>query len=195
MNLKDIIIVGVALAMDAVGVSISIGVNSAINKKNKIEFIISFAFFQFLFFFLGKISGNLFETYITAIPNVIGGIAIAIVGILMISDGFENKENDERMLLKKGVALILGVSVSIDAFVIGFTGFGYISSIIRIIFECSIVGFITLILCTFAFFLCRYIRKVEFISKYADFFGGVTLIIFAIKMIFFYHFVIKLLFR
>ena len=136
MNLKDIIIVGVALAMDAVGVSISIGVNSAINKKNKIEFIISFAFFQ-------------------------------------------------RMLLKKGVALILGVSVSIDAFVIGFTGFGYISSIIRIIFECSIVGFITLILCTFAFFLCRYIRKVEFISKYADFFGGVTLIIFAIKMIFF----------
>ena len=39
MNLKDIIIVGVALAMDAVGVSISIGVNSAINKKNKIEFI------------------------------------------------------------------------------------------------------------------------------------------------------------
>ena len=145
MNLKDIIIVGVALAMDAVGVSISIGVNSAINKKNKIEFIISFAFFQFLFFFLGKISGNLFETYITAIPNVIGGIAIAIVGILMISDGFENKENDERMLLKKGVALILGVSVSIDAFVIGFTGFGYISSIIRIIFECSIVGFITLI--------------------------------------------------
>lgn len=51
MNLKDIIIVGVALAMDAVGVSISIGVNSAINKKNKIEFIISFAFFQFLILF------------------------------------------------------------------------------------------------------------------------------------------------
>ena len=52
MNLKDIIIVGVALAMDAVGVSISIGVNSAINKKNKIEFIISFAFFSiFILFF------------------------------------------------------------------------------------------------------------------------------------------------
>lgn len=53
MNLKDIIIVGVALAMDAVCVSISIGVNSAINKKNKIEFIIQFAFFNF-YSFLGK---------------------------------------------------------------------------------------------------------------------------------------------
>ena len=94
MNLKDIIIVGVALAMDAVGVSISIGVNSAINKKNKIEFIISFAFFQFLFFFLGKISGNLFETYITAIPNVIGGIAIAIVGILIQYPAFGKQRPD-----------------------------------------------------------------------------------------------------
>ena len=46
MNLKDIIIVGVALAMDAVGVSISIGVNSAINKKNKIEFIINYTLCQ-----------------------------------------------------------------------------------------------------------------------------------------------------
>ena len=54
MNFKDLIIVGVALAMDAVGVSISIGVNSAIKRINKIGFIISFAFFQFLFFFFRR---------------------------------------------------------------------------------------------------------------------------------------------
>ena len=47
MNFKDLIIVGVALAMDAVGVSISIGVNSAIKRINKIGFIISFAFILF----------------------------------------------------------------------------------------------------------------------------------------------------
>ena len=182
MNFKDLIIVGVALAMDAVGVSISIGVNSAIKRINKIGFIISFAFFQFLFFFLGGVCGHLFETYITTIPKVVGGIAI---GILMIKDGFDNEEKDESLLLKKGIVLILGISVSIDAFVVGFTGFSYISNIIRVIGDCSIIGFITLVLCTFAFYLCRYIRKIEFVSKYADFFGGITLIIFAIKMIFF----------
>ena len=184
MNIKDILIVGVALAMDAFGVTISIGLNKRVNRSKKIGFIISFALFQFLFFFSGAIMGFLFEKYITAIPNIIGGTAIGIVGAMMIKEGFEKNENED-LVLKNIMYLILGVSVSIDAFVIGFTGFGYISSIIRIIFECSIVGFITLILCTFAFFLCRYIRKVEFISKYADFFGGVTLIIFAIKMIFF----------
>lgn len=185
MNFKDLIIVGVALAMDAVGVSISIGVNSAIKRRNKIAFIFSFAFFQFLFFFLGGVCAHLFETYITTIPKVVGGIAIAIVGILMIKDGFENDERDESLLLKKEIIFVLGVSVSIDAFVVAFTGFSYISNIIRVIGDCSIIGFITLILCTFAFYLCRYIRKIEFISKYADFLGGVTLIIFAIKMIFF----------
>lgn len=185
MNLKDIIIVGVALAMDAVGVTISIGVNPKIGRYNKIAFIMSFAIFQFLFFFLGGIGGHLFERYITAIPNIVGGIAIAIVGALMIKEGFEGNENDEALLLKKEMILILGISVSIDAFVVGFTGFNYISNVLMMIGDCSIVGLITLVLCTFAFYLCRYIRKIEFIANYADFFGGITLIIFAIKMIFF----------
>ena len=185
MNLKDIIIVGIALAMDAVGVTISIGVNPKVRRVNKIAFIMSFAIFQFLFFFLGGIGGHLFEKYITTIPNIVGGIAIAIVGIMMIKEGFEKEETDESLLLKKGMIIILGVSVSIDAFVVGFTGFNYISNIIRVIADCSIVGFITFILCTIAFYLCRYIRKIDFISKYADFFGGITLIIFSIKMIFF----------
>ncbi len=185
MNLKDLIIVGVALAMDAVGVTVSIGVNPKIIRRNKIAFIMSFSIFQFLLFFLGGIGGNLFEKYITTIPNMLGGIAIAIVGMLMIREGFEDNKDDETLLLKKGMVLILGISVSIDAFVVGFTGFNYISNVLMMIGDCSIVGFITFILCTFTFYLCRYIRKIGFISKYASFFGGITLIVFAIKMIFF----------
>ena len=185
MNLKDVIIVGIALAMDAVGVTVSIGVNPKVMRKSKIAFIMSFAIFQFLFFLLGGIGGHLFEKYITTIPNIVGGVAIAVVGILMIKEGFENAGEDETLLLKKGMVLILGISVSIDAFVVGFTGFNYISSALKMIGDCSIVGLITLILCSFTFYLCRYIRKIGFIAKYASFFGGVTLIIFAIKMIFF----------
>lgn len=185
MNLKDIIIVGVALAMDAVGVTISIGLNSNVKRHNKIAFIMSFAIFQFLFFFLGGIGGHLFETYITTIPNIVGGIAIAIVGAMMIKEGFEDSGKDEMLILKSGMVLILGISVSIDAFVVGFTAFNYISNIGRLIGNSTIIGAITLILCTFAFYLCRYIRKIKFISQYADFFGGITLIIFSIKMIFF----------
>lgn len=187
MNLKDVIIVGVALAMDAVGVAIGIGVNSKVKRKNKIAFIISFAFFQFLFFFMGGVGGHLFQKYVTTIPNVVGGIAIAIVGALMIKEGIENGSNDkdEILLLKSSMVIILGVSVSIDALVVGFTAIKYISNMMRVVNDSAVIGGITLILCTFAFYFCRYIRRINFISRYADFFGGATLIIFAIKMIFF----------
>ena len=100
MSLKDIIIVGVALAMDAVGVTISIGLNPKVKRYNKIAFIISFSIFQFLFFLLGGIGGHLFEKYITTIPNVVGGIAIAILGILMIKEGFEAKEDDNTLVFR-----------------------------------------------------------------------------------------------
>ena len=98
MNIKDILIVGVALAMDAFGVTISIGLNKRVNRSKKIGFIISFALFQFLFFFSGAIMGFLFEKYITAIPNIIGGTAIGIVGAMMIKEGFEKNENEDLVL-------------------------------------------------------------------------------------------------
>ena len=107
-----------------------------------------------------------------------------VIEIEEIDNDTDNEDN-ETLLLKREMVIILGISVSIDAFVVGFTGFNYISSALKMIGDCSIVGLITLILCSFTFYLCRYIRKIGFIAKYASFFGGVTLIIFAIKMIFF----------
>ena len=45
MNIKDVIIVGIALAMDAVGVTISIGVNPIVRRHNKISFSSSYLMF------------------------------------------------------------------------------------------------------------------------------------------------------
>ena len=57
MNFLDIILIGLALAMDAFGVSLGIGINSSVIKKQKLLYIISFAFFQSLFTFLGGYLG------------------------------------------------------------------------------------------------------------------------------------------
>lgn len=185
MEIKDVVIVAVALAMDALGVTIGIGLNSRVKRNNKVGFIISFAFFQFLFFFLGGIGGFLFEKYITSIPNLIGGIAIALVGAIMIKEGFDGENKEEELLLKKYMYIVLGVSVSIDALVIGFTAFHNIVTYGAMLLDSVMVGLITLLICTTGFYLCRYIRKISFITKYADFLGGIMLIIFAIKMLFF----------
>ena len=183
MNIKNVIIVGVALAMDAMGVSISIGLNSKVDRINKFCFILSFAFFQFLFFYIGGVAGHFFVTYVTSIPNIIGGTIIGIVGVMMIKEGFESDINDNGILFKKYMYLILGISVSIDALVVGFTAFNNINTYGVLYLNSIIIGVITMIICTTGFYLCRLIRKIKAIAKYSDFLGGIILIIFAIKML------------
>lgn len=183
MRFSDVILIGLALAMDAFGVSLGIGINSAIIKKQKILYIISFAFFQFLFAFLGGYAGYFFNTYIASIPEILGGIIIGIVGILMIIEGM--KKDKESVLTKSSMIFILGMSVSIDALVIGFTAFNSIKKIRLLFFNSLIIGAITFIMCAIAFFAGKYIKTISYISKYADFFGGAALIFFSLKMLFF----------
>lgn len=184
MDLKEVILIGVALSMDALGLTISLGINPHLVKRNKIRFILSFAFFQFFFIFLGGVAGRFFDTYIVSIPNAIGGIVVLGIGVIMLVSAFKNDDKDDSMLIKKSMYLILGMSVSIDALVVGFTAF-YETIKVLIFIDAILVGLITLFLCTLGFFLCRYARRVEFICKYADILGGLILLILGMKMMFF----------
>lgn len=183
MDIKDIFIIALALSMDAFGVSIAIGLNKSIKRADKIKFILSFGIFQFLFSYIGGEAGHFFDTYIMNIPSIAGGIVILIVGIFMIMDGF--KEKEDKILVKPGMCLILGVSVSIDALVIGFTVLHKIAARLLLVTDTVFIGLITLFMATVAFFMSRNLRKFEVISKYADYFGGAVLVFFALKMIFF----------
>ena len=184
MDIKDVFIIGIALAMDALGVTLSIGLSKGVSRSRKIAFIISFGFFQFLFFFIGGVGGFLFEKYITAIPNLIGGIAIFIVGVLMVKEGFDGEYEEVGLLIKNYMLVVLGVSVSIDALVIGFTTFHKLSNISVLFIYSLIIGLITVLFTNCAFIMGKYIKKIDFIAKYANFFGGGALIIFGLKMIF-----------
>lgn len=181
MSILMILFFGAALSMDAFGVSIGIGINSLIDRNKKIKYIISFGFFQFLLTLVGGICGYYFECYVAEIPNIIGGVVIGIVGILMIVDG---KKSDDSLLLKDSMVITLGISVSIDAFVIGFSVVHKFGTIKLLAANSLLIGLITSFMCTIAFFLCRYIKKIKIVSKYADYLGGITLIFFALKMIF-----------
>ena len=108
---------------------------------------------------------------------------MGIVGILIIIDGFKEKEN--KILMKNSTCIILGISVSIDALVIGFTAFHHISRNLLLCVNGLLIGLITLFICTLGFFICKYIKKITFITKYANFLAGIALIFFGFKMIFF----------
>jgi putative Mn2+ efflux pump MntP len=184
MELREVILIGIALAMDALGVSITLGINPILKRRNKIGFIISFAFFQFLFILLGGIGGKFFDTYIVAIPHMICGVVVVLVGIIMILEYFKKDNKDDYILIKKSMYIILGMSVNIDALVVGFTAFHEVYSLLLLTYA-ILVGLISLIICTTGFFICRYARKVDFICKYSNLLGGLILLALGFKMIFF----------
>ncbi len=183
MGVFEVIIIGIALAMDAFGVTLGVGVSRNLKSIEKQKYIISFGFFQFFLAFIGGLSGCLFCNHIFPISTTIGGLVIAIIGILMIIDGIKNSY--ESILNKKAMIIILGISVSVDAMVIGFTIFNDIKRIFILFVYTILIGLITLLICNIGLLVCKYISRINFVQKYASLFGGFALILFSIKMIFF----------
>lgn len=182
MDLYPLFIIALALSLDAFGVALCIGLNNGTKFRNKVGFIISFAFFQFLFSYIGAYAGFLFNTYVASMPTIIGGVIISLVGVLMIKEGFENK--GKCPLLKPKMYIILGVSVSIDAMVVGFTVLDNITNVV-LLKNTLFIGGVTLVMSTIAFIISRYLKRIELVGRYADYIGGIILIIFGLKMMFF----------
>lgn len=183
MDFYSLLLIAIALSLDAFGVALCIGLNSGVNINGKILFTACSGFFQFLFALIGAYAGVLFNTYIVSVPKVIGGVLIAIVGVVMLKEGFENK--GACPVIKPGTYFVLGISVSIDAMVIGFTVLNSINNNLSILKDTLFIGLVTLIISSLAFIIAKYLKKIELLSKYADYIGGVILVIFGLKMMFF----------
>ncbi|MGH4123109.1 MAG: manganese efflux pump MntP family protein [Clostridium sp.] len=182
MDLYPLFTIALALSLDAFGVALCIGLNNQTKLVNKIGFIISFGLFQFLFSYIGAYAGFLFNTYVATMPRIIGGMIISLVGVVMIKEGFEKA--GKCPLLKPKMYFILGASVSIDAMVVGFTVLNNITKVV-LFKDTLFIGGITLIMSTLAFIVSKYLKKIEVVGKYADYIGGIILIFFGLKMMFF----------
>lgn len=182
IGIYSLFMIALALALDAFGVTLSLGLNPSLKSKNKLIFCMSFGFFQFALSFLGAYLGYLFNTYILVVPKLIGGIIIIIVGLMMLKEGFQNSE--DRVILSKKMYIILGISVSIDAAVVGFTILNNLKNLQVLFLSTLFIGVITLIICFIAFLMAGYLRKISIFSKYADYVAGLILILFGLKMIF-----------
>lgn len=180
MSFYSLFSIAIALSLDAFGVAVCIGLNNQVRRNNKYLFAVSFGFFQFLFSLIGAYAGFLFNIYIASMPEVVGGIVIALVGGMMIKEGIENQ--GECPLIKTSMYFVLGMSVSIDAAVVGFTAFHEITSMAVRLSDTIFIGAVTLVMSLGAFFLARYLKKIDYVGKYADYLGGIILIIFGLKM-------------
>ena len=184
MTFIEVFLIELVLALDAFALSLCIATKHNISKKGKRGFKISFAFFQIVLTFMGICFGMYFKAYVAKIPNAISGFIIAFVGVMMIKESIENNDSDKCILDNLLMYIILGISVNIDAVVVGFTALSYVSTKKIILFNSLLGGIINYILTSIAFFIGKSVTKVKNSEKYTGYLGGGVLILLGLKMMF-----------
>ena len=172
MNILDIIMISISLAMDAFTVSI-IKSSSTVCKRYILILPMCFSVFQMIMPLLGFFFGNMISSYVTQYDHWISFLLLSIIGLEMI---FSSKNYDSSFSIFS--LLLLSIATSIDAFCIGITFSFYTISLSFIIF---MIGFITLVLCFIGCLIGYYFGN--FFHSYTPIIGGSLLIIIGFKIL------------
>ena len=99
MDFITILFIGIGLAMDASAVSLAKGMGLDKDQVKKYAFILALAFglFQALMPAIGYFAGSHFAEYIQSIDHWIAFILLSLIGINMIREGKEEKENEVKI--------------------------------------------------------------------------------------------------
>lgn len=169
MNIIDIIILGIALSMDACTIAFIKG-----NNRNNISYLfkigITFGIFQAIMPLIGYTLSNLITKSILGINKILSSIILIYIGINMINEKINDEDNNKNLI-------ILAIATSIDALASGIT---LIHSKIYILYSIFIIGLITFILSTLFAFIGYIVGKK--INLKINLIGGITLILLGIKI-------------
>jgi len=175
----EVIILAVALSMDAFAVSIGLGAKrSAPNVAFKAG--IFFGAFQALMPFVGYVGGKGILGWIEAYTHWIAFGLLALIGAKMIYEGFQEGIEEDIARITNKVMLILAIATSIDAMAAGFSltlldANPYLA--------CLAIGAIT-----FAFSVAGVRigeRSGTWLEGKAEIFGGTVLILMGIKFLYY----------
>ncbi len=182
MNILEVILVSIGLAMDAFAVSVCKGLAmKKIDFKKMLVIGLYFGIFQGGMPVIGYMLGTNFESLVTKIDHWIAFILLSFIGINMIREALKSKcdceKQSDSVAFKEMV--ILAIATSIDALAVGIT-FAFLKT--NLIAVVTSIGVITFVLSMMG--VCignRFGNKYE--SK-AQITGGLILIMMGIKILF-----------
>lgn len=180
MTIIEIVLIGIALSMDAFAVCIA---NSMVytntSFKQKLSMPFAFGLFQGIMPILGFYLGSLFVSFIENWSGPISLLILGVIGINMIREGLSKEELESKKSLTMRILLIQAVATSIDAFAVGVS---FAASGANILLSALIIAATTFILSLLAVFLGD--KAGEKLGHKAEILGGIILIIIGIKALF-----------
>lgn len=144
MELFEIVVIGIGLAMDAFAVSVCKGLSmKKIEWKKAIIIALYFGIFQALMPVLGFFLGSAFSTFVQQVDHWIAFILLAIIGGNMIKESNDDEEEKRNRNIDVKTMIGLAVATSIDALAVGVT-FAFFE--VNLLLAISIIGIITFVL-------------------------------------------------
>lgn len=183
MNLAELLLLSVSLAMDAFSVSVCKGLSmKKIDYKGGAVTALFFGGFQAFMPLIGYFLGSRFAGYINSFSHWIAFVLLGFIGGKMIFEAL-HEDNDSECSLK-GYKLdlkelfILAVATSIDALAVGIV---FATEGANLALSVSLIGIITFILSFIGIIIGN-----KFGSKYekkAEVAGGTVLVLIGIKIL------------
>ena len=178
MQVFELFLIGISLAMDAFAISICIGLTK--NYKSIFKTVrvgLYFGFFQGFMPLIGYLLGSSFANLVESIDHWIAFFLLLFIGVSMIKGSFndekENFDNDDTKTM-----ILLAIATSIDALAVG-VSFAFLKT--NIIQAIMIIGIATFIISILGVRLGK--RFGEKFSNKAELIGGIILIIIGIKIL------------
>jgi putative Mn2+ efflux pump MntP len=178
------LLIALSLSLDAFAVSVGSGMcTKDLRRFHIFRAAFAFGLFQFLMPIIGWFLGNSFRAYIEGFDHWIAFALLAIIGIKMIIEGFDAKDDscptDNKFDVKNlWTLLVLAIATSIDALAIGLS-YSLINQ--SIWFPAIAIGIITFAVCVLGFEFGKRIGAM--FEKWAQIIGGIVLTLIGTKIL------------
>lgn len=180
MDIFEIIMISIGLAMDASAVSLAAAA-AGFAKDGRAVFRLAFHFglFQFLMPVLGWAMGIGFVAYVKSVDHWIAFGLLLFVGGRMIKEGMDENRDTEKKDPSRGMTMVLlSVATSIDALAVGLS-LAFLD--VKILYPATMIGIITCIMSLSAISIGR--RVGDLFGKRMEIAGGLVLVMIGIKIL------------
>lgn len=179
MDVFTVLLLGVALSMDAFAVSVCKGLAAdSPGPKEWVTVGLWFGGFQALMPIIGYYLGGAVAGAVSDYAFIIAAGIIAVIGLNMLREAFSGGAEEDDGSLKAVVMLLLAVATSIDALAAGFS-MGLEGADIFV--SAAIIGIVTFSLSAFGMAAAGRVRSISTRNAYVI--GGIVLILIAVKIL------------
>ncbi len=182
MSFLFVIGIAVALAMDALAVSIALAVaHHPVTLRQTLRLASTFGLFQFGMTVAGWAAGESVVRYISRYDHWVAFALLLFVGGRMIHESFEREtahKAERRDPTALGALLVLGVATSLDALAVGLSMAALHASIL---YPAAVIGVVSFVITVIGMKLGPALGKA--IGRRAELFGGLVLIAIGVKIL------------